>query len=94
MINFQKALQDSALVFKRPEEISRKKELSRQQKIKLLRQWEYDVREIQVAEEENMDGPPAATLASIHEALNSLGVFHDSERSAPTKQGGGIWLEK
>jgi hypothetical protein len=90
MINFQKALQDPGLVFKTPEDIFRNRQLSRQQKIKLLRQWEYDVREIQVAEEENMNGPQPATLASIHEALNALGVFHDSERSAPTKQGGGM----
>jgi hypothetical protein len=90
MINFDKALQDPGLTFKRPTEILRSKDLSREQKIKLLRQWEYDVREIQVAEEENMAGPEPVTLSSIHEALSSLGVFHDMERSAPTKQGGGI----
>ena len=56
MINFDKALQDPGLTFKRPTEILQSKDLSREQKIKLLRQWEYDVREIQVAEEENM-GP-------------------------------------
>ena len=49
MINFDKALQDPGLAFKRPTEILQSKELSREQKIKLLRQWEYDVREIQVA---------------------------------------------
>jgi hypothetical protein len=90
MINFDKALQDPGLTFKRPTEILQSKDLSREQKIKLLRQWEYDVREIQVAEEENMAGPEPVTLSSIHEALSSLGVFRDMERSAPTKQGGGI----
>jgi hypothetical protein len=90
MINFNKALQDPGLAFKRPTEILQSKELSREQKIKLLRQWEYDVREIQVAEEENMAGPEPVTLSSIHEALSSLGVLRDTERSAPTKQGGGI----
>jgi hypothetical protein len=86
MIDFQKALQDPGLAIKTPGEILQSKELSREQKIKLLRQWEYDVREIQVAEEENMVGPEPITLSSIHEALGSLGVFRDTERAAPTSR--------
>ena len=88
MFSFEKALQDPGLAYKTPAEILQSTDLSREQKIKLLRQWEYDVREIHVAQEENMTGPEPVTLAAIHKALGSLGVFPDTERSAPTKQGG------
>jgi len=87
MINFEKALADPGLVFKEPKEVLQYNEFSRDQKIKILRQWEYDVRELQVAEEENMTGPKPVTLTVVREALHSLGIFPDTERSAPTKQG-------
>jgi len=57
MVDVEKALVDPALVFKTPEEVLADSELSREQKIKILRRWEYDVRELQVAEEEGMEGP-------------------------------------
>ena len=56
MVDVEKALVDPALVFKTPEEVLADSELSREQKIKILRRWEYDVRELQVAEEEGMEG--------------------------------------
>jgi hypothetical protein len=53
-----------------------------------LQRWEYDVRELQVAEEEGMEGPQPVTLDVVLRALRSLGAPADTERSAPTKQGG------
>ena len=88
MVDVEKALVDPALVFKTPEEVLADSELSREQKIKILRRWEYDVRELQVAEEEGMEGPQPVTLDVVLRALRALGAPADTERSAPTKQGG------
>jgi hypothetical protein len=46
------------------------------------------VRELQVAEEEGMEGPQPVTLDVVLRALRMLGAPADTERSAPTKQGG------
>jgi hypothetical protein len=88
MVDIDKALVDPALVFKAPEEVLANNELSREQKIKILQRWEYDVRELQVAEEEGMEGPQPVTLDVVLRALRTLGAPADTERSAPTKQGG------
>ena len=88
MVDIDKALVDPALVFKAPEEVVADNELSREQKIKILQRWEYDVRELQVAEEEGMEGPQPVTLGVVLRALRTLGAPADTERSAPTKQGG------
>jgi hypothetical protein len=88
MVDVDKALLDPGLVFKTPDEVLAEKDLSREQKIKILRKWEYDARELQVAEEEGMQGPQPVGLADVLRALRSLGAPADTERSAPTKQGG------
>ena len=88
MIDFEKALIDPSSVFKTPEEVLQEKDLSREQKIEILRRWEFDVRELQVAEEENMAGPQPVTLDVVLNALRALGATPESDRSAPTKQGG------
>jgi len=88
MIDVEKALVDPGLVFKSPAELLANQDLSRQQKIEILRRWEYDVRELQVAEEESMEGPQPVTLDTVLGALRELGAAADTERSAPTKQGG------
>jgi len=89
MIDVKKALINPSAVFKRPEDVIDSNELTREQKIEILKRWEYDARELQVADEESMTAPrpePVA-LESIH-ALRSLGAPANVEHSAPTKQGG------
>jgi hypothetical protein len=85
---FEKALGDPGLVFKTPAEVTQKSDFSRDQKIQILRRWEYDVRELQVAEEESMTGPQPVGLDAILAALRALGEAADLEHAAPTKQGG------
>jgi hypothetical protein len=87
MVDFEKALVDPALIFENPSEVLQSSELSRGQKIQILQRWEYDVRELQVAEEESMRGPQSVSLDAVLNALRSLGA-ENKERSAPTKQGG------
>jgi hypothetical protein len=86
MVDVEKALLDPGLVFKTPQELLANDELSRQQKIEILRRWEYDVRQLQVAEEESMEGPQPVTLEAVLQALRAISAPADPERSAPTKQ--------
>ena len=88
MIDVEKALLDPGLVFETPGEVLANNELTRAQKIEILRRWEYDVRELQVADEEGMEGPEPVTLDAVLDALRTLGAPEDTENSAPTKQGG------
>lgn len=60
--------------------------ISNDQKIEILCQWEYDARELAVAEEEGMSGGPPDKLHEILEALRQLGINSDPEYSSPTKQ--------
>ena len=57
MIDLDRALKDPASVFERPSQVLDGKDLKREQKIKILRQWEYDALQREVATEENMPPP-------------------------------------
>lgn len=85
-MNIDKAMLDPAEVFSAPEEVLNSDELTRDQKVQILRRWEYDARELEVAEEENMGGGPPDLLSDIHAALRRL--EQDGGVSSPTKQGG------
>ena len=88
MTDIEKALLNPSSVFRTPEEVVEAKDLSRDQKIEILRRWEYDARQLQVAEEENMVGPLVNMLDRIINALRRLDAERDLDKSAPTKQGG------
>lgn len=91
MIDIDKALHNPATVFKTPDEVLKAEELSREQKIEILRRWEFDARELQVAEEENMIGTNADILGQIMRALLQLDEKSEVERlehSTSSKQGG------
>ena len=51
---YEKTLLDPASAFTSPEQVLTSAELSREQKIEILHRWEYDARQMEVAEEENM----------------------------------------
>lgn len=89
MINFEKALINPCGEFARPKDVLHQRALTREQKIRVLRRWEYDARELEVAEEENMGGGPPGVLDEVLNALHSLGSESDMAHSPPTKQGGG-----
>ena len=90
MVDVKKALLNPSAVFERPDEVVQSNELSRDQKIEILGRWEYDVRQLQVADEESMTAPrpEPVTLDVVLKALRALGAPADVEHSAPTKQGG------
>ncbi len=88
-IDLGKALQDPTAVFRGPEDVLQRDELTREQKIEILRRWEYDELELQVAEEENMGSEQTSDILDrVLQALRALNAGPDSEHSPPTKHGG------
>jgi hypothetical protein len=85
-VNLEQALQDPALVFATPEEVSAHAGLTREQKIEILRMWEYDAAEAEVATEEGMPGGDGEILRRILLALDSVIGETDVGDSGPTKQ--------
>jgi len=89
-VDFQSALQDPASAFANPDDVLQLGHLTRPQKIEILRRWEFDSRELEVAEEENMTGGAGPSrLSAVRKALIALGAGDGNGPSAPTKQGGG-----
>ena len=88
-IDLSKALLDPTAVFRGPEDVLQRAELTRAQKIEILRRWKFDALELEVAEEENMgSGQPSDILDRVLQALRALNAGPDSEHSPPTKHGG------
>jgi len=87
-MNYEQALLDPASYFSNPEAVYSEASLTRTQKLQLLQRWEYDARELEVAEEENMAGGPPSRLREISLLLQRLEASHDLEHVPPTKQGG------
>jgi hypothetical protein len=73
--------------FDRPSQVLHSS-LKRDEKIKLLRQWKYDLQLEEVAEEENMHSSSPDILDEIQYALNCLKDDEHCEDSPPTKTGG------
>ena len=72
-INLEKAMLNPTLVFRSPEDVLQRDELTRVQKIKILRRWKFDALQLQVAEEENMGGEQSSDILDrVLQALNAL----------------------
>jgi len=87
MTDFDKAMRDPKTCFDEPQDLLNDDSLSKEQKIKLLQQWEYDARQLSVAEEENMPsqtGEESNMLNRIQRALRELGV--ECDEGLDTKQ--------
>ena len=82
---FTKAKLNPAAVFKSPQEVVSSQELSREQKIEILRQWEQEAASMEVADEESMTGPQPKLLQPIRDALHALNHWPDTEHSSPSK---------
>lgn len=87
-MEFEKALSDPANVFRTPGDVVAEQSLDTDQKIRILQSWEYDARELTVAEEENMPGQGSEILDQILRCLHELGFSPDLDDGPPTKQGG------
>lgn len=87
MIDFDQAMLNPESVFADPKDVVACDDLSQEQKVAILRQWEYDAREMAVAEEENMPGNESDLLDRVIKALHALGAKVDIEHGG-TKHGG------
>jgi len=87
-IDFRKALNDPQSVFPSPGDLVRCEALTKEQKIEVLRRWEYDASEDEVAVEEGMRDDRPSKLREILLALDELTGGFDVAHTPPTKQGG------
>ncbi len=86
MTDIKKAMRDPAKVFTDPSKVVADFELTRDQKIEILRRWEFDAHELEVAEEEaGMTVLHPEMFDRIVQALHTLGAERDTEHTPPTK---------
>ena len=86
MIDVIKAMLDPTMVFEDPMNVVANVELTRDQKIEILRRWEYDARQLEVAEEEaGMAVRRPDMFDRVVQALHALDVKCDMEHTPPTK---------
>ena len=86
MIDVKKAMLNPPAVFKDPKDVVANDVLTRDQKIEILRRWEYDARQLEVAEEEaGMAVRRPEMFDRVVQALHTLGVERDTEHTPPTK---------
>ncbi|HEY9199599.1 MAG TPA: hypothetical protein VIR60_09545 [Gammaproteobacteria bacterium] len=87
---YEQALLNPIAVYSRPVQVLNDARLSDNQKLMILRRWEADCRELEVAEEEGMIGADADLLGEVLQAMHKLIPVEQERRhiEAPTKQGG------
>jgi hypothetical protein len=82
MIDLEKARLNPSAIFASPNDVLHHRELSRTQKIEVLRRWAQDAQALQVAEDENMTAPPqqpSSRLDEVVQALHDLDADLDPE---------------
>lgn len=86
MIDKAKAMLVPPIAFDDPSGVFGDKDLTRDQKVENLRRWEYDARELEVAEgEAGMAVRRPEMFDRVVKALHELGVERDTEHTQPTK---------
>ena len=85
-VDLERVLSDPASVFATPEEVAAHPALTLAQRIEILRLWEYDAAEAEVATEEGMPGGNGDLLQRILLALDGLGGGREVGAAGPTKQ--------
>jgi hypothetical protein len=81
MSRFSEAKDDVAQVFPEPEDLVAATDLSREEKLDLLRQWEHDLRLLQVASED-LPGVDAGTEVRTAERLARVQAAIDAVAAA------------
>jgi hypothetical protein len=86
MIDVTKAMLDPTMVFKEPKDVVASNELTRDQKIEILRRWKYDAQQLEVAEDEaGMAVRRPEMFDRVVQALHMLNLESDTEHTPPTK---------
>ncbi len=77
---------DPTMVFKEPKDVVASNELTREQKIEILRRWKYDAQQLEVAEDEaGMAVRRPEMFDRVVQALHMLDLERDTEHTPPTK---------
>ncbi|MEQ8196149.1 MAG: hypothetical protein RIB59_16830 [Rhodospirillales bacterium] len=88
---FENILRNPAREYGSPSDVLRDDDLSDNQKLQVLQSWEFDARELAVAEDENMTGGEDDKLFLVRQAMNALsdkmGIELANENTIPTGQG-------
>lgn len=85
--DYQSKASDPSSAYKNPNEVLQDDDVDKDQKMKILQQWELDARELQVAAEEGMAGGESDMLRQVRAALLTLGETGETQCS-PSKLGG------
>ncbi len=90
-VDIQRALQDPQRMFAGPEEVLNHPNLNDADRIKILQHWAYDVRDVEVAEEEGMPSSNEEDLLTrILKALAELGANPEQPGSRSSAKQGGV----
>lgn len=82
---FDKALLDPGAVFSHPKEVADNPGLTLDEKLRILRSWEYDMAGIAVSLEEGMPGEEVEILSCIIDTILKINPAHCIEATGPTK---------
>lgn len=69
---YQEMLKDPKRHFSRPDDVLKARSLDEQQKLEVLKAWQVDATELQVATQENMGGGEQDLLDEVVNALGRL----------------------
>jgi hypothetical protein len=75
-IDIDAALVDPRAFFAQPQDVVAHPQLSREMKLKLLRQWEQNALGLAVAEGEGMCGGEESMLGRVESAIRTLSATH------------------
>jgi hypothetical protein len=70
--DYDRALIAPEEVFKAPMDVVTTESMTPEQKLKVLKHWEANAYDLQVATEENMNGPGRPRLAEVRKAITTL----------------------
>ena len=70
--DYDRALISPDEIFGSPMDVVKTELLTREQKLTILKHWEADARDLQVATEENMTGPGNSRLGEVRRAVDRL----------------------
>jgi len=71
-VNFEAALRDPGGCFAEPQDVAAQTQLSPEQKLAILRQWEQDALRLSASEAEGMVGGKDAMLGRVEQAIRGV----------------------
>jgi hypothetical protein len=75
-VDFEAALQDPKAFFAEPQDVANYPQLSRDEKLAILRQWEQDAIRLSASESEGMGGGEENMLGRVEHAIQMVREEH------------------